>query len=89
MLLSSDESSGYIPHHTIGRTAMAQMTCELISTAVTNAENNAFLGSTEVFPSTKESLLIWPMSGPTGKTVLVAQRRRLGTGAACHTCEEN
>lgn len=51
--------------------------------------NNAFLGSTEVFPSTKESLLICPMSGPTGKTALVAQRRRLGTRAAYHTCDEN
>lgn len=45
----------FIPHylcmlHTIQCTAMIQMTCELISIAVTKCRNNAFWGWAEVFP---------------------------------------
>lgn len=49
--------------------------------------NNAFLGSTEVLPFTKDSLLIWPTSGLTGKSVFVAQRWRRGPKAVYHTCK--
>lgn len=50
------------------------MTYELISTAVTSEETMLSQTQQKFFPSTKESLLISPTSGPTGKTVFVAQR---------------
>lgn len=46
---------------------MAQMSCELLGVVVTNAETMLSMAQHNFFPPTKEPLLIWPRSGPTGE----------------------